>query len=190
MKHVKIIGVLAVAAIMMAFAANASAAKLTSPTGTEYATGSTIKATAGTTKLTGAFVTVECGSSTVEGTISSQGTGVPVKGSISTLDFNSCNFTTTVKKAGSLELSAIGTGNEVNGTLKSTGAEVEITTSLGSCVFTTNGTDVGTFTGGKTASMDISGVIPRTAGNFLCGSSGTWEGSYSVVTPDELWLDS
>lgn len=195
MKYVKMLGLLAVAvAAMAAFAASASATTLTSPTGTVYT--STIKAESeGTTSLDGAFVTVTCSKSAVEGKVEQHGSGVTVKGNISVLTFTECNFPTTVLKTGSLEAHAVEAGTEKNGTLTSTGAEISIETSVGTCVFTTNATDVGTLTGtnvtGSNPTLDIaSAKIPRTAGNFLCGSSGTWTGSYKVTAPATGWIDS
>jgi hypothetical protein len=204
MKYAKILGLLAVAATaLMAFAATASATTYTSPTGTSYT--STVKAVAGATSLDGAFVTVTCNKSTVEGKIESHGSGVTAKGSISTLDFTECNFPVKVLKNGSLETHAVLIDAEKKhvtcttgidtciGTTTSTGAEVSIETSLGTCVFSTSSTSIGTLTttaqtGGK-AKLDIAGTIPRTGGSFLCGSTGTWTGSYTVETPSTLWLD-
>jgi hypothetical protein len=204
MKLVKILGLMAVAATaLMAFAATASATTITSPTGTTYTT--TIAATAGATSLDGAFVTVTCNKSTVEGKVESHGKGVTAGGKISTLDFTECNFPTKVEANGSLEIHPIRKdisphttcletdGDVCQGTLTSSGAKVTIETSLGSCTFTTSSTSVGTLTttaktGGK-AVLDIAGTIPRTGGSFLCGSSGTWTGSYTVNTPSTLWID-
>jgi hypothetical protein len=68
-----------------------------------------------------------------------------------------------------------------------------MSTSVGTCIFTTASTAIGVLTGtdatGSTAVLDISGKIPRTGGNFLCGSSATWTGSYSFTSPDSLWID-
>ena len=198
MKYAKMLGLLAVAVTaLMAFAGVASATILTSPAGTTYT--STIKATSTESSLDGAFVTVTCKHSAVEGKVESHGAGVTAGGKISSLTFTECNFPTTVKKAGSLEIhttKVTDANGEVtepvngNGTLTSTGAEIEIATSVGTCIFTTSATDVGTVTGGTTAKLDIaSAKIPRTGGNFLCGSSGTWTGSYTINTPDTLLVD-
>ncbi len=182
MKYVKMLGLLAVAAAaLMAFAGTASATTLTSPEGTTY-TGE-IVATSTNSKLDGSFVTVECSHSQAKGNVEGHGAGVDVTGKISSLTFTGCNYTTHVKAAGSLAI------NSSNG-VSSTGASVEITTSVGTCVFTTNGTSVGSLTEGTGATLDInSAKIPRTGGNFLCGSSGTWTGSYEVTTPGSLWVD-
>ena len=207
MKCVKILGLLAVAAAsLMAFAGPASATTLTSGTGTVYT--STIKAEASSTPtLDGSFTTVTCKKSTVEGKVEKHGAGITVSGNISTLSFGECNFPVTVIKTGSLEVHPITEvktetkidhpeckSTECTGTLTSTGAEVTVATSVGSCIFTTSATSVGTVTPtndtGGNAILDIgSSPIPRTGGNFLCGSSATWTGAYKVVTPSSLWID-
>jgi hypothetical protein len=201
MKYVKMLGLLAVAAAaLMAFAGSASASTITSPTGTPA---EALTATAGATSLDGAFVTVTCQSSHVAGTVTSQGSGVTVNGTITALSFANCNYPVHVQETGSLELHSVKKGSSphstcetgvyCNGTLTSSGAKVEITTSVGPCVFTTAGTNVGTVTGtdttGGNAKLDIQGTIPRTGGTFLCGSTGTWTGSYNVTAPSTLWID-
>ena len=184
MKHLKMLGLLAVAvAALSASVAPALATIFTSPAGTIYT--STIEAYSFETALSGSFVTVKCGESHVKGKVETHGAGVTAGGKISSLTFTECNYPTTVKKAGSLEIHGLGGGN---GTLTSTGAEIEIATSVGTCVFTTSATDIGTMTGGTPARLDIaSAKIPRTGGNFLCGSSGTWNGSYTIITPGSLF---
>lgn len=213
MKYVKMLGLMAVAAAaLMAFAATASATTLTSPTGTIY-TGK-IHAEVDTNEgalaptLDGAFSTVNCKKSTVEGTVESHGAGVTAGGKITTLTFGECNFPVTVLKPGTLSIHAIkpesgehktcentpNTPDTCWGTLYSDKAEVTVATSVGSCIFTTANTSIGTLTTtpttGKTATLDIgSSPIPRTGGNFLCGATATWTGNYVVDTPDSLWID-
>lgn len=137
-------------------------------------------------KLDGSFVTVECSKSEVKGKVEQHGTGVTVKGNVSALTFSSCNYSVTVNKAGSLEVHETTGGN---GTVTSSGAEISIHTSVGTCVFTTTSTDIGSLTGGAPAKLDIeSAKIPRTGGNFLCGSSGTWTGNYTVTSPSDLYV--
>jgi hypothetical protein len=210
MRNLKMLGLLAIAgAALMAFVGTASATTLTSPTGTSY-TGIVTAESHGTTSLHGAFVTVSCAKSHVEGKIEKHGVGVTVSGKISTLSFTECNFPVTVVKPGSLEVHAINTtpsGSNptihtcttayCTGTLTSTGAEIKIHTSIGECIFTTSNTDIGEITPtndtGGHATFDIgthgTGVIPRTGGSFFCGSTGQWTGSYTVTTPSTLWID-
>jgi len=207
MKYVKILGLAAVAATaLMAFAAAASATTLTSPTGTVY-TGEIHAEAEVTPTLDGSFTTVTCKKSTVAGTIEEHGTGVTAGGLINTLTFGECNFPVTVLKAGKLEVHPIvvnGKGEHLNclsgavectGTLTSSNAEVTVATSVGTCTFTTSSTRIGVLTpsndlGGKEATLDIgSSPIPRTGGNFLCGSSATWTGAYKVTKPTTLYID-
>jgi len=185
MRHIKILGLLAVAATaLMAFASIASASTVTSPSGTVYT--KTIAATAGPTELVGSFTTVKCNKSAVEGSVKSHGAGVTAEGPISSLTFSECNFNVTVLKKGDLIAHATGGGNA---TLTSTGAEVLVHTSVGECIFTTNATDIGNLTGGTPAKLSIASVaIARTGGNFLCGSSAKWSGTYTVNTPGTLFV--
>jgi hypothetical protein len=181
MKYVKMLGLLAVAAAaLMAFAGTASATTLTSPEGTTY-TGE-IAATSTNSELDGSFVTVKCGHSEAKGSVEEHG-GATAGGNVSTLTFTSCNYEPTVITRGHLTI-------HPNREITHTGATIHIHTSVGTCGFTTNSTTIGTLTEGKNASMDInSAKIPRTSGNFLCGTSGTWTGSYDLTTPNDLWVD-
>ncbi len=181
-KHVKILGLLAAgAAALMSFAGPASATTITSPEGTAYT--DFVNGYSSNTELDGAFVTVKCGNSNFSGYIWSHGSSTALM-SVSGLAFTECNYQVTVNNAGSLEIDS-------SNTVKSSGASIEIKTSVGTCVFTTLATDIGTLTEGKWPHLDInSAKISRTGGNFLCGSSGTWTGSYTIGIPVVgLWVD-
>jgi hypothetical protein len=190
MKYIKMLGLLAVAAAaLMAFAGSASATTVTSPTGTVY--NGVIEATGSTTYLTGTWSAVECKHSEVKGEITTQGDGITAEGPITTLHFSQCNYPTTVIKSGSLVAHTDTASADYNGTLTSVGAEVLVHTSIGTCRFSTGtGTDIGTLTGGAPAKLAInSAKIPVTEGNFFCGNSGIWEGSYTVTNPTSLYID-
>jgi hypothetical protein len=192
MKHVKMLGLAVVAAMaLMAFAGSASATVLTSPAGTQYKGEINASAEPGTSLLLKAgFANITCTQSTVAGTPTNfGGAAATVSGPLSTLTFSSCNATVTVLKKGTLEIHAIGTGP--NGTLTSSGAEVTVATGGVSCTYGTTNTDIGTLTGSKnlgvkTATMDISANLTKTAGGFLCASPAAWEGAYVVTKPDYL----
>jgi hypothetical protein len=178
------------AAIMAIFAAPASATLLTSPAGTTY-TGS-LEATSTNLKWHGSFVTIECSHSKWAGKVESHGAAVTVKSTLSSLSFTGCNYAYTVKTAGSLEIHTDTAVADGNGTVTWSGAQIEVATSVGTCVFTTNGTHIGTLTGSDSvkAVIDInSAKIPRTGGNFLCGSSATLTGNYTITTPSTLTVD-
>ena len=117
------------------------------PSGTPYT--STIKAASeGTTTLHNSSlgVSVSCKKSTVEGKVESHGTGVTVKGNVSSLTFGECGAdTVTVLKTGSLEIHEGQGGNHIDGTLTSVGAEITIKNGATgvSCTYTTGtGTDI------------------------------------------------
>jgi hypothetical protein len=188
MKYVKMLGLLAVAAASLtAFAGTASATIVTSPPGTTY-TGTIHAESEGSTSLDGSFVTVSCGRSTFSTRVNTHGAGVTAIGFSSSLTFSECNYPVTVQNGGSLELHGSGSGNA---TATSTSAQIEIQTSVGTCIFTTTFTDIGTLTGSAStksnATLDIgSAAIPRTGGNFLCGLSATWTGAYRIWSPSNL----
>ena len=182
MRYVKRLGLLAAAAAaMMAFAGVASATTLTSPAGTTYT--STIKLTSTNSQLHGSFVSVSCTHSTMEGKVEKHGSGITV-GFRGSVNFSGCNYPVTVRLGGSFEMHGFFSR------FTWTGGEFSIHTSIGECIFTTNGTDIGQFTGGTPAKLDIDSVaIPRTGGSFFCGSSGEWTGSYTFTTPGTLLVD-
>jgi hypothetical protein len=195
MKYVKMFGLAALAAALMAFVAagTASATELDNATGM-VTTGSSITAAAeGTTTLHPPIGDISCTASTVAGTTSNTGSSTEtVKGNLSSLTFTGCNATVTVLKAGSLEIHTQETAKNNNGTLTSSGAEVTVVFAGFHCIFTTSNTDIGTLTGsantGSTATLDISANIPRTGGTsgVFCGSTAAWTGSYKVSNPDTL----
>lgn len=186
MNHVKTICLAAVvAAWLTALAAPASATTPTSPEGTTF-TG-TAKGESNNVTLHGAFVTVKCNHSTAEAQVSQHGSSVTAGSKVTSLTFSECNYWVTVSSGGSTEVHA-------NGAYTSTGINISVHTSVGSCVFTTNGTQLGTGTDTKAtgghAQIDFtSAKIPRTGGTFLCGSSATLTGNYTITTPTTLFLD-
>ena len=197
MKHVKMLGLLVMAAAsLMAFAGSASAevknATLTSPAGTEF-TG-TIHATLekGTSALLKAGVEDTCTESTAHGIVTTNNTthaagaltatGTPPTG----LSFGNCTKHTTVILPGSLTI-------KDNGEVFAIGNEVKIVdTSLGVTCFygggASPGTKIGTLEAGTTAKLKVNTTeLPKLPGsNFFCFSKGTWTANYIVTTPDTL----
>ena len=200
MKFFKMLGLLSMAAAaLMVFSGIASATTLTSPDKTALGVGAKLHAVNenGHVTLTGPLgIAVECATSTVEGEITNAGgSGVAVAGKITSLSFTGCTngYVVDVNALGTLSVASSGTNT---GTVTSNGTEVTVTNVpfAGTCVYKTSNTDIGTLTGstktGATATFDISASIPRTGGSGLCGSSGTWEGSYSIDKPDSLDIDA
>ena len=213
MQHVKTLGLAAVAAAaLMAFvgAGTASATELTctNPPGTKVvcpASTTVIHAASeGHAVLDSSILgNVEC-NSTVEGLVTTAGDAThTASGSIKFggLTFTNCTSAVVqVLSYGTFEIHTEGTGANNNGTLTSTGAEWTVEKAGFHCIFSTNGTDIGTVTGSTTvakakgvetatATLDISATIPRTGGRSgaFCGPSAPLTGSYSIDNPD--WLD-
>ncbi|HWO83208.1 MAG TPA: hypothetical protein VNM38_05390 [Solirubrobacterales bacterium] len=186
-----------VAIVLSTCAATASATVVLGPDWNPYT--STIEATneSGHAVLTSAGVKVECSSSIV-GKVETDGSGITAEGKLSSLTFKSCTNgnIVNVKKGGSLIFHTKGEGTG-NGTVTSTGAEIEVTvkTIFGTltCIYTTSSTDIGTLTGTDTtlsnATLDISATVSRTGGSELCGSTATWTGSYLISTPWALTVN-
>jgi hypothetical protein len=198
MKHVKMLGLLVMAAAsMMAFASSASATPvLTSPAGTEY-TG-TIHATleTGTTALLKAGIEDTCKESTAHGIVTVNNTehaegaltetftsgGVEPTG----LHWGGCTQDTKTITAGSLTINDAGEVFTV-------GSRVEVkVTGLGIVCFygaEKGSVRVGTLTGGTTAKLNVSTTtLQRETGSntTFCALNGTWTASYKVTTPDTL----
>jgi len=197
MKYVKILGLLAVAAsAMMAFAANASATTVTGSGGTKTPTIHAISeesAVAGTKHvlLHNAIANIQC-ESTAQGAVEAAGeggTGLTVKGAISSLTFSPCtnSWVVHVDTFGELEVHGE-SGNK--GTLTSTGTKVTATRFGLQCVYKTNATDIGTVTGGASfATLDINATIPVVAAesSFLCTETpAKWTGAYKTTATLEI----
>jgi hypothetical protein len=194
MKYLKTLGLLAGAAVvLMAFASAASATKLTSPIGTTYTGDIKAEAESHTTLHASNGISVSC-ASFISGKVETHGTGVTAGGKIASLSFPNCTNgdAVHVKAAGSLEVHAI--NSDGNGTLTSSGTTIEVTDSSGvTCSYLTNATHIGELTHSNSLSLPTlhiaSAKIPRHAGSILCGSTGTWTGSYRVTTPAVLYVD-
>lgn len=180
MKYLKMFGLAALAAALMAFAAvgTASAATLDDANGT-LGNGATITAESeGTTILHPAIGDIECEQSHVGGKITEAHV---VTGEITALSWSKCNATVTVLKKGHLTVDG-------KGVLTGTGQEVTVEYLGFHCIFSTNGTKLGTVTSGSPAKLDIEATIPRTGGESgaFCGSTAQWTGSYKVTSPSTL----
>ncbi|HET9593242.1 MAG TPA: hypothetical protein VFP17_10030 [Solirubrobacterales bacterium] len=192
MKHVKMLGLLVMAAAsLMAFASSASAAPtLTSPAGTEY-TGE-IHAVLEGTALLKAGIEDTCTESTVKGTVTTNNE-THAAGALSVLTFGNCTKPDTeVLKAGSLTIKddeVFAIGNEVR--IKDTILGITCIYGGGASPGTKIGTlDDSTVTG-KTATLTVNtSELPRLPGSneTFCASKGTWTANYSITTPDSLFI--
>jgi hypothetical protein len=188
MKHLKILGLLAVAAAaMMAFAASASADYLSTTTGGAEAS-PTIHAVNenGHVSLHNPEANIEC-ASTTSGAPNTQGAGESISGPISSLSFTGCTngWTVTVNAAGSL--TTVANNKNHGGTLSSSGSTVTATLNLFffhiTCRYATNNTSIGTITGGNPATLHIEGKIPFHSGSAACGEEPSqWTGDYVTTS--------
>jgi hypothetical protein len=199
MRYVKILGLLAVcAAALMAFAATASAAKVTSPAGTKYFGVITAESEGhATLHPSGEMPDVTC-NSTVKGevAVNDQENGNPTtkaSGPITELNWFNCtnSYHATTNAPGSLSIESLGGGT---GTLYSTGTTVTVTRFGIECRYLTSTTDIGVVTDsnhtGGNATLDIKAKIPFHNGSFLCGEGlSEWTGSYKVTSPKTLIID-
>jgi hypothetical protein len=204
MKHLKTLGLAAIAAAaLMAFlgAGTASATVIcknnlnTEKCSEPYAIGSEGTAslpsgTSATLTDTSGNTLDKCTASTVTGKLKSQGSGVPAFSELTTLTFNSCTFTTKTVNPGTGELKWIA-GTD-NGTLVTSNTEVTINTGLfGSCIYgIASGTHVGTTVGGNPGSMTLSIVVTRFGSNFACPATTRFTAKYVATSPTNAWVSN
>jgi hypothetical protein len=205
MRHLKMLGLAAVAALaLMAFGAgSASATELcstnTSPcSGTKYGSGTVIKASlrAGmVANFTSSLGNITCtGSSIGEKTTGGGGAGVPVKAEIISLTFSGC--TQDIFGSPNCGLTAIGlptpiemkaTEEEGNGTM-TTGAAGAEAICLGflECSFSTPEVKLAV-TGGNPAHITASNAV-LIVEEGTCPAETRLDATYEVTTPKPLFL--
>jgi hypothetical protein len=190
MKHVKILGLLVMAAAaLMAFASSASANVLTSSAGVNLATGSTVESSLekGSTALLKAGIEDTCTTSTTKGTISVN-SSTEAEGPLSSLTFGSCTKDTNVIKAGSLTINSAG---EVF--TKESRVEVKDTFLGVTCFYGAEigSVKIGTFDGGTPAKLTVNTTTlqKETGSGAFCASAGTWTANYVVTNPGTMLLN-
>jgi fibronectin-binding autotransporter adhesin len=193
MKHLKMLGLAAIAALgLMAFVgagvASASTALSTDSAGTiKYATGTVVDATlSGTAILESGSTTLDtCTGGTVKGATTNE-TGASVTGNISALTWTGCTNTTDTTALGSLSITK-GTGD--TGSVSGSGSKVTVNTLGVTCTYGTGtGTTLGTITGGSEPSLNISTTVPKIEGSFICPSSASWTATYIVTEPHAVHI--
>jgi len=197
MKYVKMLAAVTAMALM-AFvgAGTASATTLTGEGGAVLGTGSSFHAELEPSefpksKLTTAFKTFECDSSTIAGK-SKNVTSTAIDIVVESLAFGGCNCEVSVIGKGTISI----TWTEgSNGTVSWNGTETTLncSTIFGSvhCIYVTEKTDIGTLTGSEsttaTALLDVSGAnIPRLPTSGLCAEGAKWDAVYKITSPDVL----
>ena len=141
--------------------------------------------------ITNSFKTVECAEWTVADVVESEGDAThTVTGSISALTVAGCNCTFAVVQKGTFEVHAI--GNTGNGTFTSNG--MTMTTSCSTifgtvhCNYVTENDDLGTLTGGATATMTITVETKRELTSGICDEEAVWHAAYKFTSPDSLYV--
>jgi hypothetical protein len=201
MKHLKLLGLAAVAAMaLIAFPADAGADSTVfcttqespCPEANRWAAGTeldfSIPAGKSTVlKDTSGNELDKCTGSTAKGKIEK---AEGITGPIETLTWTGCTFTTnTLSSPNRLEVRNI--AGTHNGEVKSDSKiEVTINTVLfGSCIYGVEaGTAVGTLKEGKPASFEANAIATRFGSNFACPSTSKWTGSYTLTEPAEKTL--
>lgn len=203
MKHLKTLGLAAIAAAaLMAFlgTASASATVLCSSTAEPCSTqkwpvGTRLEfsLTAGTslTWVNGGTTLETCKEAVLKSDITNAGSGAStVTSENKTLSFNGCTFANGFTKLGGLEIHNI--SGTSNGTVTASG-EVGWTFNnplFGSCVYGwTTGGVVGTITEGKPATLDLNTGIVRLSGSSIsCPANGNLNGSLTQTGPSNTTL--
>jgi hypothetical protein len=201
MKHLKILGVVLVAATALFAIVGAGTAPATVicknnlntekcsepyPVGTKGKASLTESIRATTTEGT---VLSTCTGSVVESTLEKAGSSTTtVKSGVSTITWSGCTNSTITINGGFAELHHIA-GTD-NGTLTTFNTEVTINTGFfGSCVFSSGGgTDVGTTVGGNPGSFTLNAVFQRVSG--LCPSTLRVTGKYVATEPKNAWVSA
>lgn len=141
-----------------------------------------------TLSTTGGETLNTCASGTIEGKTSTAGSATEtVKESIEELTWGSCTHTTDTITKGELEIHWI-SGTD-NGTVTGRNISFTVNTSFGTCTYGTGESlDLGTLTGGEVGAIDISAILVKTAGGFLCPSDAKWVANYSIASPRPLYI--
>jgi len=183
MKQLRIIGASVIAvAVCLAFAGAASASPtLTSPSGTTFfgtltmtATSSVLwKATAGNVTCTGSTSSMKVVSNNESS----------ASGQTSTWTFSGCSGTVHVLTLGATIF------HHNTGTVTEKEAEVTLSFFGVSCVFGGGTVDIGRMEGGTPAKVTVNATLPLVSGSsFVCGSTASWSGGYTVTTPSTLFI--
>ena len=189
MKHVKMLGLLVMAAAsLVASAASASAATFTSPTGTAYF-GQFDLTLEGSTLMKAGFAETTCTESTIGGEFTTNN-DTHATGPTKVVSFTKCSLTTTTLNSnGTLTI------NKSNTAVSATGVEWTIAALGTSCVYGFGaGTSLGTATNTTVGGVDkvtlaIKASLGKISGGFACANPATFTGNFIVTTPTSSFVD-
>lgn len=195
MKHLKMFVIAAVAVltlIAIAGAGSASATRLCAenatpcPEAKRWKNGQAFTSSleTGNAVLDAGFYKITCTGSSVNGEILNEGGAGAVIIDLETVSFTGCGCPVTTLKAGSISVEH--TASTMNGKL--TTANLEVTFNcMGHCIYGDG--SIGTLTGGAMGTMDINGTMNRVKGSPpACPETIVWKGSYTVTTPEPLYV--
>jgi hypothetical protein len=202
MKHLKMFGAVALAAISLAAwggAGSASATALYNGT-TKLGVGSKIDFSLksgfrGTQTETSGRVLDECGTTTIKGTISAAGgSGSEVQGTTETLEQSNCTVPTVTDVKGGMKIAQIGTSTEATVRANS---EVGITINtifFGACRYgVSSGTHLGVLKSSASGTAEIvtnAVATKQTGSEFACPETSKWTGTYVSTEPDNLRVEA
>jgi hypothetical protein len=194
MKHLKMLGLAAIAALgLMAFVGASSASATTLFTNSNltnpYAAGTTVTLSTIRSSIftgSGGETTMTCTGSSIKGSTSNE-TGTTISLSISSLTWFGCSTTTDTVANGSLSIEKTGTSE---GKVAGSGSQWTYTVFGVSCTYGTGtGTTLGTLTGGEVPKLVINGAsLTKTAGGFLCPTTTGWDAEYTFTEPHALYI--
>jgi hypothetical protein len=209
MRYIKMLGLAAVGAmalVSLVGASSASADVLCTVNNTpECPAGKTITSITSSLKSgtkailsgTGGETLVTCTESSVSGNIEKQGEGVEPEGSFTkeNLTWGGCSTTVDTVAGGTLKIETRISKNSKNeevhtNTVTATKAEVTVSILGVSCIYGpgAGAISLGDLTVGEPAVLDISTVVNKTGGSFICPSTAGWSANYQITNHTGVWV--
>lgn len=133
------------------------------------------------------FATIECEETDIEWKLEGQSEVQPPTGNLTALSLAKCDATVKVLQKGSLTV--FHTAGTMNGTVSSQGLLIELATGGVNCKYgTPTARAIGPITAGSPAIVKIEGQLVRVEGGALCTNPAPWNGTYSVSSPNPLYI--
>jgi hypothetical protein len=135
------------------------------------------------------FGVAECEESTLTATTEQQ-TAMPLGAVVNALTFAKCGeYEVKTVVNGTLDIEIVDLPEWThNGTLTFTGTKITVKKGEIDCVYEAG--HAGVLTGGAMATIDLLGTLTRVGGNAKCPiGNANWNGLYTVLQPEPLWID-
>lgn len=193
MKFLRVVGLAAVVAIVIACALGAGSASATvlcktntTPCGSKYGVFSSIEfrlSTGTKSVLKAGFATVECEESAIRGEIfgSEGGGGFEISIPLETLAFGKCNCTVKTLSTGNADLAW--TSGTMNANVRAVNYEIEVKCGeIKSCRFGIVTNEKITFTGGNPAQLAAAEApMTKVSGPATCLATSKWSAKYTAT---------